>query len=187
MKKFILLIPALFAGMFLTACDEGRYGHYDDGPGYHGDTSVDFHYSSGRPYSRSYGPLVYRDDRYYYSRGGSYVVYDRPTYAYNDRVVNRDVRNVNVRNVERRNVNVTNVNRTNINRTNVNRTDVDRTDLERRDVSVRNANRRAYDDQEDVRATRRSTRSRVYQSDEQSDVMMDQPRSGGTRVRVMER
>ncbi len=77
--------------LLFTGCIE-EFGYYEERPGYHGDTSVDFYYSSGRPYSRSYGPLVMRDNRYYYSRGGSYVVYDRPTRGYRDtRVVRREV------------------------------------------------------------------------------------------------
>lgn len=99
MKKLILILPALLAAVLMTSCVEDGYAYHDDGPAYSGSNSVDFYYTSGRPYSRSYGPLEYRDDRYYYSRGGRYVTYDRPTYAYRgagSRVVNR---NVNVRNV----------------------------------------------------------------------------------------
>lgn len=83
MKPRFLLLPLLAGSLLLSGCIiEDRYGYYDDRPAYHGSRSVDFYYTSGRPYSRSYGPLVMRDNRYYYSRGGGYVVYDRPTYAY---------------------------------------------------------------------------------------------------------
>ena len=60
--------------------------------GYHSGGEADFYYTSGRPYSRSYGPLVQREGRYYYSRGGSSVVYDRPTTVYRSErsVVRRD-------------------------------------------------------------------------------------------------
>lgn len=53
--------------------DAGPYdaGYYDEGPG------VDFYYVGERPYSRAYGPLLYRDGGYYYRHGGGYVIYDR--------------------------------------------------------------------------------------------------------------
>jgi hypothetical protein len=54
---------------------------YYAGPGYYGPDSygpaVDFYFEGDHPYSRDYGPLVFRDNHYYYSRGGNYVVYDR--------------------------------------------------------------------------------------------------------------
>ena len=116
MQKSLLLCGTAIAALALTACDE-EYGYYDDRPGYYADhpgyyaeasgPSVDFYYVESRPYSRSYGPLYLRDGNYYYSRGGSYVVYDRPTRVYrntNYRVVNRDV---NVRNVRYNNVRYT--------------------------------------------------------------------------------
>ncbi len=101
MHKLILFAPAALAGLFLTGCAEDGYDRgyaYNDRPGYYdeGNVGVDFVYEGDRPYSRSYGPLFLRDGNYYYSRGGEYVVYDRPTRAYNTRVVNREV---NVRNV----------------------------------------------------------------------------------------
>lgn len=50
----------------------GGGGYVDEGP-----DAVDFYYVGGRPYSRAYGPLVYRDGGYGYSRGGDFVIYDR--------------------------------------------------------------------------------------------------------------
>lgn len=101
MQKLILLVPAALAALFLSGCAEDGYDRgyaYDDRPGYYDDSggSVDFVFEGDRPYSRSYGPLFLRDGQYYYSRGGEYVVYDRPTRISNTRYVNR---NVNVRNV----------------------------------------------------------------------------------------
>jgi hypothetical protein len=101
MQKFILLVPAALAGLFLSGCAEDGYDRgyaYNDRPGYYDDSGggVDFVFEGDRPYSRSYGPLILRDGQYYYSRGGEYVVYDRPTRVSNTRYVNR---NVNVRNV----------------------------------------------------------------------------------------
>ena len=64
MKKLILILPALLAAVLMTSCVEDGYAYHDDGPAYSGSNSVDFYYTSGRPYSRSYGPLEYRDDRY---------------------------------------------------------------------------------------------------------------------------
>lgn len=79
--KFLLWsIPCL---LLFSACDEIYY--HDEPAAYRGST-VDFYYVSGRPYSRSYGPLYSRQGRYYYSRGGRDVVYDRPTTV----VVRRD-------------------------------------------------------------------------------------------------
>ena len=78
MRKLLLLIPLMATGLLMTGCDEVAYSErtvvYDDGPGYYGD---DFYYVSSRPYSRVYGQLYLRGGRYYYSRGGTYVVYDR--------------------------------------------------------------------------------------------------------------
>ena len=95
MKTILLLAPCVVAaGLLLGGCvvddDDDVYGErrvYGRGG------EVDFYYTSGRPYSRAYGPLVVRDGRYYYSRGGSYVVYDRPTTVVRSdaRVVHRDV------------------------------------------------------------------------------------------------
>ena len=101
MQKLLLLVPAALAGLFLSGCAEDSYDRgyaYDDRPGYYDDSGggVDFVFEGDRPYSRSYGPLVLRDGQYYYSRGGEYVVYERPTRVSNTRYVNR---NVNVRNV----------------------------------------------------------------------------------------
>jgi hypothetical protein len=101
MQKLLLLVPAALAGLFLSGCAEDSYDRgyaYDDRPGYYDDSGggVDFVFQGDRPYSRSYGPLFLRDGQYYYSRGGEYVVYDRPTRVSNTRYVNR---NVNVRNV----------------------------------------------------------------------------------------
>jgi hypothetical protein len=77
-------LSLLLIALSLASCIyEERYGYYDD---YHGpyygadyDPGVDFYYVRRRPYSREYGPLRYRDGRYFYSRGGRYVIYDRPT------------------------------------------------------------------------------------------------------------
>jgi hypothetical protein len=102
MHKLTFSFLSLSSGLLFTGCVDEDYGYYDDRPGYYAadyGPDVDFYYVSSRPYSRSYGPLYLRDGRYYYSRGGSYVIYDRPTRVYrstNYRVVNRDV---NVRNV----------------------------------------------------------------------------------------
>jgi hypothetical protein len=130
MKKLLLLCPAILAVLAFTSCTEDRYGYHDDEPAVYGgrSASVDFHYSSGRPYSRSYGPLYYRDDRYYYSRGGSYVAYDQPTYAYRGSDTRIVRNNTNVRNVT---VN----NRTNVTRNQVNRYD-DTQDVYRRNTSA---------------------------------------------------
>jgi hypothetical protein len=94
MKKNLLILPCvIFAGLLVSGCDDEPYGYSDDRPGYRSARTVDFYYTSGRPYSRSYGPLYHRDGRYYYSRGGTYVVYDQPTTVYRSgtRVVHRDV------------------------------------------------------------------------------------------------
>ena len=78
---FLLLLAAI--GFAFAGCDElfvagqTRSGYYDD--------NVDFYYTGQSPYSRQYGPLVYRDNRYYYRRAGGLVIYDRPTYAYSQR------------------------------------------------------------------------------------------------------
>jgi hypothetical protein len=101
MQKFLLLVPAALAGLFLSGCAEDGYDRgyaYNDRPGYYDDSGggVDFVFEGDRPYSRSYGPLFLRDGSYYYSRGGEDVIYDRPTRISNTRYVNR---NVNVRNV----------------------------------------------------------------------------------------
>lgn len=94
MKKNLLILPLVaLAGLLLGGCDDEPYGYHDDRPSYRSGRTVDFYYTSGRPYSRSYGPLYHRDGRYYYSRGGSYVVYDRPVSVYreNTHVIRRDV------------------------------------------------------------------------------------------------
>ncbi len=100
MNKLFLLLPAAGAALLLSACEEEPYyGHvyggsayyggpaYVSGPAYYDGGGVDFYYVSGHPYSHAYGPLVYRDNNYYYGRGGSYTVYNRsyhsgPTYAH---------------------------------------------------------------------------------------------------------
>jgi hypothetical protein len=160
MKTLFLLAPcALAATILLTGCE---VDDYDDDvryrrSAYHGG-SVDFYYTSGRPYSRAYGPLVARDGRYYYSRGGTYVVYDRPTTVYRDdtRVVRRDV-------VVR------------------DRDDVDRRRYVDRDDDVRVYRDRRYvdDGSRYDGSVRRSTVVR-------DDVRRTDYRSGGTRVRVIE-
>lgn len=104
MHKLTAAVLALGTGLFFTGCavEDDQYGYSNDRPvsysdGYNDD--VDFYYVSSRPYSRSYGPLYLRDGRYFYSSGGSYVGYDRPTRVYRNtdyRVVNRTT---NVRNV----------------------------------------------------------------------------------------
>jgi len=104
MHKVIATFLAFGSAVLLVGCavEDDHYSYSDDRPVYYSsgyNDDVDFYYASSHPYSRSYGPLYLRDGRYYYSRGGSYVVYDRPTHVYrntNYHVVNRDV---NVRNV----------------------------------------------------------------------------------------
>lgn len=84
MKKALLFLPIL-AMPFLGGCeDEPYYGRvaYADRPAYYGRDyygpgEVDFYYTGGRPYSHRYGSLVIRENRYYYSRGGRYYVYER--------------------------------------------------------------------------------------------------------------
>lgn len=158
-------------GLFLGGCSDERYGYDDDRPHYHSASTVDFHYTSGRPYSRSYGPLYQRDGRYYYSRGGSYVAYDRPTTVYRGetRVVQRDI-NVRSRydgdrrgdyysgrrtyNNDRRSDNTV-VRRTNVYRTDVRRDDRDDRDgrdgRDRRDRDGRRDRERDRDDDEGTR------------------------------------
>jgi hypothetical protein len=104
MRQFALFGFAAVTGLMFTGCGED-YGYYDDRPGYYASDGgygddADFYYVSSRPYSRVYGELYLRDGSYYYSRGGRYVVYDRPTHVYrntNYHVVNRDVNVHNVR------------------------------------------------------------------------------------------
>lgn len=86
MKNMLLLLP-VGLGLAMVACDEPgfvsagvtttRTGYYDDG-------GADFYYVDRTPYSRSYGPLVHRDNRYYYRRSGALVIYDRPTRRWHD-------------------------------------------------------------------------------------------------------
>jgi hypothetical protein len=177
MKKLLLLCPAIIAALAFTSCTEDRYGSYDDEPAVYGgrSASVDFYYTSGRPYSRSYGPLYYRDDRYYYSRGGGYVAYDQPTYAYRGSDTRIVRNNTNIRNVT---VN----NRTNVTRNQVNRYDNTQevyrrntsAGVTRRDVSTRNAYRddRPYREDRPVysgssQAYRSGARSSAYREDVQ--------------------
>jgi hypothetical protein len=103
MDKVIATFLAVGSAGLLVGCavEDDYYSSSGNRPVYYSDgynDDVDFYYVSSRPYSRSYGPLYLRDGRYYYSHGGSYVVYDRPTHYRNTNyhVVNRDV---NVRNV----------------------------------------------------------------------------------------
>lgn len=90
MQKLLLLLPAVAASLFLTSCaDDEYYSDYDRRPVYHdgyvadadyyddGYDDSDFVYVERRPYSRIYGPLVLRGDRYYYSRGGRLMIYNR--------------------------------------------------------------------------------------------------------------
>jgi hypothetical protein len=102
MHKLTAAVLALGTGLFFVGCavEEDQYSYSEDRPVYYSDgynDDVDFYYVSSRPYSRSYGPLYLRDGRYYYSSGGSYAAYDRPTRVYrNTNIVNRTT---NVRNV----------------------------------------------------------------------------------------
>jgi hypothetical protein len=89
MKKLNVILSG-FVAVLLCSCAEEEYGYYDR-PGY-SEADVDFYYVSGRPYSRSYGPLYHRSGRYYYSRGGTYVIYDRPTVVLRRDVIWRDRR-----------------------------------------------------------------------------------------------
>jgi hypothetical protein len=104
MNKLLLTIPLCAGALLLSSChdDDDYDGHYVSGGVYGG--GVDFYYSDVHPYSRAYGPLYLRDGRYYYSRGGGYVLYDRPTYAYSERnrYVNREVNVSNQKYVNRR-------------------------------------------------------------------------------------
>lgn len=81
MRKLLFLLPVAASALFLTGCDEVSYRERTvvagGGPAYYGD-DADFYYVSSRPYSRSYGQLYLRSGRYYYSRGGTYHVYNRP-------------------------------------------------------------------------------------------------------------
>jgi hypothetical protein len=159
MRTFALLSLAAVTGLMFIGCD-GEYGYYDDRPGYYSsgyDDDVDFYYVSSHPYSRVYGQLYLRDGRYYYSRGGRYVVYDRPTRVYrntNYRVVNRDV---NVRNVRYNNERIVRDNRT--------RRDVDRSDYNRniRANDHRGGSRNSYQQQQpqQQRRTGRATQVSV--------------------------
>jgi hypothetical protein len=55
---------------------QGDYGA-DYGPDYYGPSGeIDFYYVGGRPYSRYYGPLIFRDNNYYFNSGGSLGSYD---------------------------------------------------------------------------------------------------------------
>lgn len=84
-SRLLLLLPAV-AALSFTSCvdDEGytsvsvdRGGHYGGG-----GSDVDFYYEGESPYSRDYGQLYLRSGRYYYSRGGTYYTYNRPTRSY---------------------------------------------------------------------------------------------------------
>jgi hypothetical protein len=160
MRKIVLFALAAGTGLMFAGCAEDEYGYYDDRPGYYAsdyDNDVDFYYVSSRPYSRSYGPLYLRDGHYYYSRGGSYVVYDRPTRVYRNtstRIVNRDV---NVRNVRYNNERVIRDNRT-------------RRDYDRSDTNRSTYNRGGFDRSD------RGARSNYQQT--------PQRRSEATQVRV---
>jgi hypothetical protein len=99
--KLALLIPLAASSLFLGGCVAPEYASvsYSSGypDGYYGDNYADFYYTGRSPYSRSYGPLYYRDGGYYYMRGGSYVIYSRPTLRYADwerRHQSRDYRHV---------------------------------------------------------------------------------------------
>ncbi|RYD82820.1 MAG: hypothetical protein EOP84_08860 [Verrucomicrobiaceae bacterium] len=88
MRKLFFLLPIVAGAVFLTGCDDRTYRErtvvVGGGPSYYGD-SDDFYYVSSRPYSRTYGQLYLRGGRYYYSRGGSYVVYNRTSNYRGDR------------------------------------------------------------------------------------------------------
>ena len=167
MRKLALFALAAGSGLFLAGCADDEYGYHDDRPGYYAgdsDTDVDFYYSSSRPYSRTYGQLYLRDGGYYYSRGGRYVVYDRPTRVYrntNYRVVNRDV---NVRNVRYNNERIVRDNRSG--------RDYDRSDYNR------SGYRRDYDRDDRGQRTQYRERSDYRQPQQQ------QRRNEVTQVRV---
>lgn len=96
MRKLLFLLPVAASALFLTGCNEVSYRErtvvYDGRPGYYGG-GADFYYVSSRPYSRSYGQLYLRSGRYYYSRGGTYHLYDRPIHHHGHDVrVERDRR-----------------------------------------------------------------------------------------------
>lgn len=76
-KKLFLLLPVAL-GFAFVACDEPGFVSVESRGGYYAD-DADFYYVDRTPYSRNYGPLVYRNNGYYYRRSGSYVAYDRPT------------------------------------------------------------------------------------------------------------
>lgn len=97
MNKLIFLLPVAFS-LALAACDEPGFVSVESRGGYYDDGGADFYYAGRSPYSRNYGPLIYRDDRYYYRNGGRLVIYDQPTRRWrsndaNVRVYRRDDRN----------------------------------------------------------------------------------------------
>ena len=100
-RSLLVLAVAGAGSLFFTGCDDRGDVVYDSRPAYYGGggDDVDFYYVGGRPYSHSYGELVFRDGGYYYNRGGTYVVYERDSarhgyYANNDRsYARRDYRN----------------------------------------------------------------------------------------------
>lgn len=105
MKNALLFLPVAL-GLGLAGCDEVGFisgSVTTSRTGYYGNDS-DFYFVDRTPYSRSYGPLVYRNDRYYYRRGRSLVTYDRPVRRWrdSDRHV-REYRNYDRRDRDRRN------------------------------------------------------------------------------------
>lgn len=166
MKKNLLLLPCAVVGaILLTSCEEDPYA-YDNRPAYHGNSRVDFHYSSGRPYSHNHGPLYRRDGRYYYSRGGSYVVYDQPTTVYRSPSTRTVTREISVRDSD-------------------DRRRGDNYDGRRYDDSPRYQTRlpreRTYSDED------RSRRDVYVEQERSQDVYSPELRRPGSRVRVIER
>ncbi len=81
--KFLLKLSLILASFTISGCVvPAPYAPVGPPPGYYAGNRVDFYYVRGQPYSYRYGALVTRDGRYYFRRGGRYVVYSGPTRVY---------------------------------------------------------------------------------------------------------
>lgn len=80
MRTFLPLAIALAGcSLFLTGCVEETDVVYTERPALYGAAAdVDFYYVGEVPYSRQYGMLYYRDNRYYYRQNNNFVFYSRP-------------------------------------------------------------------------------------------------------------
>lgn len=81
-QKLLLLLPLAAANLLLVShADANSYPPSENQPVeiayYDGYDDDDFGYVERRPHSRLHGRLVLRDGRYYYSRGGRWVIYNR--------------------------------------------------------------------------------------------------------------